>query len=651
MYEHLFSPIEIRGLELKNRVMIPGMVTKLSKDRYVTQELIDYHAARARGGLGLNFIEATSVHQPSASSLFLSIGSEEYVPGLKKLTDAIHAAGGKAGLQLWQGGLVASMLDPTAEAIIPSEVKMQVTVLADADAGNLVFPAAAVEKIHEVVAAFGQAAERAVRAGFDCVEIHVAHGYSTHVFLSPAFNQRTDEYGGSFENRARFTLECIEAIRRNIPKEMPLFMRVVAQDDYVENGLTVDDIIRFCNMAKGKGVDAVNVSRGNSFTAGMLESPPVDIPRGFNVDNAAKIKAGTGMVTIAVGRINDPDQAEEIIATNKADMVVMGRAHIADPEFCNKAMSGHPEDIVRCCGCNQGCNDIVATLEPRHITCLMNPAMGREREFAFTKTASPQKILIVGGGMAGLEASTILRAKGHHVTLIEASDHLGGQFLMAGAAPRKEEFAAGVNSRAGQARRAGVDIRLSTELTAGLLDSVKPDRVIIAVGAKPIVPNIPGVDGDQVYLFADVLNGNAKPSGRIAVLGGGLVGIETAEYLNERGCDVTIVEMMDEIAKDMGPMRKVVVMDILGKSGIQIMTGTKCLDIKPGAITVDKGGVTEDLPFDSVVLAVGSRPADFSEIAALCEKRGIPYSVAGDAKRVRKAIDAVAEAADIALSI
>ena len=191
---------------------------------------------------------------------------------------------------------------------------------------------------------------------------------STHVFLSPAANQRTDEYGGSFENRARYPLECIEAVRKNIPENMPLFIRVVAQDDLVENGLTRDDIIRFCNMAKEKGVDAVNVSRGNSFTSGHLESVPVDYPRGFNVENAAEIKKGTDMITIAVGRINDPKQAETIIAEGKADMVVMGRAHIADPQFCNKAMAGNDEAIVRCVGCNQGCNDIVATLEKRHIT-------------------------------------------------------------------------------------------------------------------------------------------------------------------------------------------------------------------------------------------------------------------------------------------
>lgn len=650
-YDHLFSPIQIRGLTLNNRVMMSGMVTKLAKDRYVTQELIDYHAARAKGGLGLNFIEATSVHQPSSPHLFLSIGSDEYIPGLKRLTDAIHAAGGKAGIQLWQGGLVASMLDPAAECVIPNEVKMQVTVLADADSGDLVFPAATVEKIHEVVAAFGDAARRAVEAGFDCVEIHAAHGYSNHVFLSPAFNQREDEYGGSLENRARYTLECIESIRRNIPAGMPVFMRVVARDDMVENGLTLEDIIAFCKMAKEKGVDAINVSRGNAFTSGMLESPPMDIPRGFNVENAAKIREGTGMITIAVGRINDPAQAEAIIAGNKADMVVMGRAHIADPEFCNKAMSGREEDIVRCCGCNQGCNDIVGTLEPRHITCIMNPAIGREKDFEFVPTDTPKKVLIIGGGIAGIEAAIILMERGHHVILLEASDHLGGQFLLAGEAPRKEEIKAAIIPRGAYAKKLGADIRLSTPFRAELMEEIQPDEVIIATGASPIIPNIPGAHDHNVTRFNDVLSGKVFPTGKVAVLGGGLVGIEVAEYLHERGSEVTIIEMQEEVGRDLGPMRKAAVMDIINKSDMKIWTGTTCLEIKNGTITVDKEGTEEVLPFDAVVLAAGSKSVVNDEVIQLCTVKRIPHHVIGDAKAVRNALDATAEAADLALSI
>lgn len=650
-YEHIFAPIQIRGLELKSRIMMSSMVTKLAKDRHVTQELIDYHVTRTKGGLTLNFLEAASVHQPSASSSFLSIGEDEYIPNLKKLTDAVHQAGGKIGIQLWQGGMVAPLLDPTAECCIPCSVSMNVTVLSDVDAPPLTFPGATIEKIREIVKCHGDAAARAVKAGFDVIEFHVGHGYSPHAFLSPAFNQRIDEYGGSFEKRARFPLECIEAIRANIPEDMPLFMRIVSKDDALENGLTLDDMISFCNMAKDRGVDVVNVSRGNSFTAGALESPPVDMPRGFNVENAAKIKEATGLTTVAVGRINDPDQAEAILASNKADMVVMSRAHLADPEFCNKIKEGRVDDIVRCVGCNQGCNDIVATTESNHITCLMNPAVCRERDFQLKKVSEPKKVLVVGGGVAGIEAADILNKQGHAVVLIDTSDRLGGQFVIAGRAPRKEEFIFAVESRGRQLARAGVDIRLNTAFNANVLQEIKPDEVIIAIGAEPIIPNIPGKNRANVVAFPEVLNGYIVPEGNIAVIGAGMVGLEVAEYLQTRGRQVTIIEMLEEVGKGLGAMRKSLVMPELEKEQVQILTLTKCLEIKENSVVVEQDGNQREIPIDSVVLAIGSISRDLMAITALCDAVGIPYHTVGDAKKVTRAMEAIADAADVAMKI
>ena len=528
---------------------------------------------------------------------------------------------------------------------------MAVTVVAGGDDGGVKFPAASKEKIHEVVKAFGKAARRAVEAGFDCVEVHVAHGYSCHVFLSPAFNQRTDEYGGSFENRARFALECIEEVRNNIPGEMPLFIRVVAQDDNLKDGLTVDDIIRFCKMAKEKGADAVNVSRGNSFTAGYMEGPSVDFPRGFNVANAAKIRKETGMTTIAVGRINDPQQADDIIAKGQADMVVMGRAHIADPEFCNKARSGNEDALVRCVGCNQGCNDIVASVEPGHITCLMNPAVGREKEFEYTVTKNPKKVLIAGGGIAGIEAAILLKERGHNPIIAEKAEGLGGQFLTAGQAPRKEEFKAAIENRSAYAAKIGVDIRTNTACTPELIEKERPDHVIIAAGANPIRLSIPGADGENVYQANDILNGKVQAKGTAAIIGGGLVGVEAAEYLSVRGHSVVIIEMLDEIAKDMGAMRKVMVMENLKKEKVSMYTSAKCLSIEDGKIIAEKDGSQIEIPCDSVIFAVGSRPADTSALQECCTKNHIPFDVVGDAKQVRRAMEAVADAADAVLKI
>lgn len=651
-FDHLSQPIKIRGMELKNRIMMSGMVTRLAEDGgFVSQELIDYHVARAEGGTGLNMVEATSVHAPSASKTFLAITDDEHIAGFKKLTDAIHQAGGKAGVQLWQGGLVATMLDPEAECVIPSEIKMPVAVLQGAEAKELVFPSATVEKIREVVKAFGEAANRAARAGFDCLEFHVAHGYSAHNFLSAGFNHRTDEYGGSFENRARFPLECIAEIRKNIPDGMPLVMRVVAQDDGVENGLTIEDIIEFCKMAKETGVDAVDVSRGNAFTSGVLESPPIDYPRAFNVGNAAKIRKGTGLITLTVGRINDPKLADDIIAEGKADMVVMGRALLADPEFCNKAFSGREDDIVRCVGCCQGCDDIVQTLGGPHITCMRNPAIGREKEFAITKAENSKRVLVAGGGMAGLEAAIILKKRGHSPILVEESDQLGGQLNLAGMAPRKSEMREAAVSRGHQALDSGVEVRLSTPITRSLLNEIDPEAVIISTGAAPIQLNIPGIGLPSVTDFVSVLTGKVLPAGKIAVIGGGLVGLEVAEYLAERHCEVTVLEMLDEVGKDLGPSRKACVMEAIGKDGVKTMVNTKCVEIGEHSVVVEKDGKKEAVDFDGVVIAVGSKPNDYREIKDYCEEKDIPYFIVGDAKKARRALNAIAEAAEIARAI
>lgn len=294
MYEKLFTPIRIKGLELKNRVILPAMGTKFAgKASYVTQQLIDYHVARVKGGCGLNIVEVCSVHTPSAPRGFLSISEDEYVPGLRSLTDAIHAEGGKAGLQLWQGSLAVGM-DQTAQILVASDMPV----------GNgITLPGITKEQIAEIAECYGKAAKRAVAAGFDCIEFHCAHNYLPHSFLSGGINHRTDEYGGSFENRSRFPLECIRSIKENIPEDMPLFMRIDAHDDYLEGGLTIEEVIEFCKLAKVAGVDVLDISRGNILSAGLkYEVPPIDIPKAFNIENAAKIRKATGMLTVGVGR-------------------------------------------------------------------------------------------------------------------------------------------------------------------------------------------------------------------------------------------------------------------------------------------------------------------------------------------------------------
>lgn len=644
-FNDLFSPIKIRGMEIRNRIEFPAMGTKMVKDeKVVTDQLINYHAARSLGGNGLNFTEVCSVYDKAAPKNFLALSDDKYIPGMKKLADAIHEGGAKAGVQLWLGGSAVLFGDQTSMVVVPSDFKVEGT--------DYVIKAASKEIINECIKAFGDAARRAVEAGYDTVEFHAGHNYTPHSFLSKAFNKRMDEYGGSLENRARFLLECIKSIRENIPEDMPLFMRIDAHDDCVEDGLTIEEVIQFCKWAKEAGVDVLDVSRGNFSSAAIkYEVPPVDVPRGFNVENAARIKKETGMITVAVGRINDPEQADEIIRSGKADMVVIGRAQLADPEFCNKAKNGNVDDIVRCVGCNQGCYDGFTNPDAPFITCMRNPALGREAEFVIKKTDNPKNVLIVGGGVAGLEAAIELKDRGHNPILCEASDSLGGQFVLAGAAPRKEEMKEAAIAMGEMAKRKGVEIKLSTPVNAEVIKDINPDEVIIAAGAEPIKLNVPGANLPHVTNSHDILAGKARVNGDIVVIGGGLVGLEVAEYLSGNVNKITVVEMLNEVAKDLGQLRKICVMESLYHEGIKTITEAKCVEIKEKSIVIDRNGVVEEVPCDSVIVAIGARSRNFESISDYCKENNIPYHVIGDAVRARRALNCIEEASEVARRI
>lgn len=641
MYEKLFEPITIRGMELKSRIILPAMGTKFSgKTSFVTDQLIDYHVARVKGGSTLNIVEVSSVHTPSAPRGFLSISEDAYIPGFQKLTDAIHKAGGKAGIQLWQGSICVGM-DQTAQILVASDMPM---------GPELTLPGMTKDQIHEVAECYGKAAKRAVTAGFDCIEFHCAHNYLPHSFLSGGINHRTDEYGGSLDNRARFPLEAIRAVRANMPEDMPLFMRIDAHDDYLDGGLTIEEVIAFCRMAKDAGVDVLDVSRGNVISAGnKYEVPPIDLPKGFNIDNAARIRKETGMLTIGVGRLNEPGIAEQVLKEEKADMVVMGRAQLADPEFVNKVKSGRTEDIDYCIGCDQGCLDGFADPDCPHITCLRNPAVGRERECAIVKTDKPETVLIAGGGIAGLQAAIVLKQRGHNPVLCEASGRLGGQFLTAGMAPRKEEMKQAVEAMAKKAERLGVDIRLNTCVTGSMIEEIKPHTVFNAIGAVPIIPGIPGVDKEFVVNSHDVLNGNVTISGNIVVIGGGLVGLETAEYLADKSCKVTVLEMLPKICMDMGAARKSCVMESIYTAGITAETGVTVKSIEDGRVCGEKEGTLTEFPCDYAVIAIGSRSRNSRELENAAYANGCGYITIGDAGMARRALNATREAMDAAL--
>lgn len=639
----LFQPITIQNMTIRNRVMLPGMTTRLCLDGgYVSDDMIAYYKAIAHGGCGLIVVEATSVHLPSAPKNFLRICSDEYIPGLKKLVDAIHEEGACISIQLWQGGLAAWATDPSLVSVVPSELEFR----------GHIMQGASKELIAEVVASYGEAARRAYEAGFDAVEFHCGHQYSPAHFLS-GFNKRTDEYGGCLENRARYPLECICAMRAKLPADFPIGMRVVAQDDYIENGNTLDDTITFINWASDAGLSFANISRGNKLTpAFRFEVPSMYTPKGFNLDNAAKIKAGVKIPIVGGGRVVDPEMAEAYVGDGRLDMVFVGRPQICDPQWCQKAKEGRLDDLIRCLSCNQGCLDHVQQAGgSKHITCVRNPIMGHNLERTIEKTEHPKKVVVIGGGMGGMEAALVLHERGHHEILLEASDHLGGQFLLAGRAPHKEGLEQAAVSRAEQITRAGVDVRLNTPATAELLDELAPDAVIVATGGVPIRLPVPGVNGDNVYSFVDVLDHKTSFTGDTVVIGGGLVGLECAFYLAQRGCKVSIVDMLPKIGAEISGGQMIDTMINIQAAGFTQVPNAKCVEITPEGVVVEIDGAQQLIAGKNVVLANGSRPADHKWIDDYCAEKSIPCHVIGDALSRRRVINAIEEAVDAARMI
>lgn len=650
-FEKLFSPIKIRELELKNRVVMSAMGTHESAEsedgKEVTDKLIAYHVARAKGGCGLNTVEVTSVDAASAPFGFLSIAEDKYIPGLRKLNDAVHEAGGKTCVQLWQGGLAVAS-DRTVQILLPNDMPMS---------AEYTVPGITEERLYSVIDAFQAAARRAVEAGFDCLEFHCAHNYLPHSMLSGGLNHRTDDWGGSFGNRKKFPLACIRAIRESMPEGMPLLMRVDCHDDMLEGGLTVEEVIEFCKDAKEAGVDLLNISRGNIMSAATVyEVAPVDIPKGFNVEDAARIRRETGMLTMPCGRINTPEYAEQILEEDKADLIVMARAQLADPDFCNKAREGRLNDIRYCIGCNQGCYDYfcAALYDPavKHITCMRNPALLEEEAWALKPGNASKKVLIIGGGIAGIEAALDLKKSGNEPVIYEKSGSLGGQFVLAGAAPGKADFRYAADKAVANVADQGIEVHLHTEVTPEMIEEIHPDGVIISAGSSPIVPEIPGSGSEIVIESHDLLAGREISGKTAVVIGGGLVGFECAQYLAARGIKVDILEMKHEVLTDLGQLRQITAQFALAEMPITVHTDTTCKTIEAGKVIAQKEEKEVSFEADLVVMAVGTKSVETEALQTACQKLGIPYWLIGDAKKAPgMALDAIHDAYHAVLEI
>ncbi|HBT47713.1 MAG TPA: NADH:flavin oxidoreductase [Peptococcaceae bacterium] len=635
----LGSPVKIGLLELKNRMVMAPMVTNYAyHDGSVTERLVAYHAERARGGVGMIIVEASYVH-PSGKGFpnQLGIYSDRLIPGLRRLVDAVHAHGAKIAVQLYHGGRQTRSAVTGQPIVAPSPIP-------DPTVGETPRELTR-EEIGELVEAFAAAALRAKRAGFDAVEIHGAHGYLLNQFLSPYSNKRRDEYGGPLENRMRFLLEVVRAVRRAVGAQYPLLYRLSA-DEKVPGGLTLEETRLFARRLEEEGIAALHVSAGVYETAFWIIQP-MYLPRGCLADLAQGIKSAVKIPVIGVGRINDPQVAEGILAAGKADLIAFGRELLTDPEMPCKAVEGRLDEVRRCIACCQAC--IHELFLDRAIGCTVNGRTGLEREFPLDRAPRPRRVLVVGGGPAGMEAARVAALRGHRVTLWEKRGELGGQLALAAAAPQKGEIAVFRQHLADQMAKLNIEVRLNTEATPEGIRRENPDVVIIATGARPAPLDIPGADGGNVISSWDVLGGRDGIGRRVAVIGGGLVGCEAAEYLARKGHEVTILEMLPQVASDIGPLVAPLLLGRLKDLGVKMLTEARVTAVDIGRVVYRRDGREEALEADTVVAAVGSQPED--TLAREMEGSGIDYFVIGDALKPRRITEAVYEAVRVAHQI
>ena len=639
---HLFSPIKIRSLELTNRVVMPPMGTNLGNpDGTVSEANLAYIKRRARGGAGLIITEISSVH-PSGSAIANELGSydDRFIPGLKKIADAVHAAGAKVALQLHHAGRESLYLLQQGKAVAPSPIPSLIFRLTPREITR--------EEIQEIIAAFGAAARRGIEAGFDAVEVHGAHGYLLTQFLSSLSNKRDDEYGGSLVNRSRFIIEVLQEVRKAVGPDFPVSLRL-SVEECIKDGYTFKDIRPILPNLVKAGADMLHASLGTHGSPGGITSAPPEYPAGFNVWRATKLKETVGLPVIAVGRFSDPSLANDVIARGEADLVAFGRQFLADPDFLIKAREGRPEDIRECLACNQGCIERLILGEGK-IRCALNPETGQEMIYPQGPAVVRRKVWIVGGGPGGLTAAYEAARLGHNVTLFEKDGETGGQLRFASKSPFKDHYGKWVSWLASQVKKMGVVVRTNTEVTEGMISERNPEVVILASGGERIKPGITGIDLPHVCNAWQVLNGAVPPGKHAVVIGGGLIGMETADYLCQKGTQVTLVEVLKR-----SPVLKItshgyMLHTRLKEARCRLLFNTTLKKIEESFVTALIEGREQILsPVDQVVIAVGLKPHD--ELKEILRARKIRHFIIGDALQPRRILEATEEGARAAWSL
>ena len=645
-YPHLFSPIKIGKQVVKNRIFMPPLSTNLGNKGYVTDELIEHYRARAKGGVGLFVtevvtIEPTYVYLPGDMSIY----DDSFIEGWKELAAAVHEYGAKILPQLFHPAYMAFPIPGTPRLIAPSNVGPYYAKEAPRPVTK--------EELKVIIEQFADAAQRVQKSGADGVEIHAAHAHGLlGGFLSPQYNKRTDEYGGNIDARLKLTLEVIEAIRKRCGEEFIIDVRI-SGDEYSDGGLNINDMIYVSKQLENHGVDMIHVSGGTTIARGS-SIPAAGTKMGSHSQLSAKIKKYVSIPVTTVGRIIEPWIAEELIANGMADACMIGRANLCDPEFSNKAKAGKPEDIRPCIGCLRCLNGIMFG---KPIACTMNPSFSLENEDTILPADIKKKILVVGGGPAGMEAAYIAKKRGHDVVLCEKDSELGGALKVACVPIGKQDLCQVIKWMRHRLEKENVNIQTNTNVTLELLKTKFKDyEVIASTGAKPLIINA-FTQFKQWMSADDVLAGRAFPGRKIVIIGGGSVGCETADYLapliNDRfprNRDVTIIEMAQEVMmNESGPGRSLLVQRMI-KKGVKILVNTKVAAVEKDKIKYLQNGVEGVIDdADTLIFACGYQTD--SAFENMLKELKMSYHLIGDAHQVGNIKDAIGEAYRLARDI
>lgn len=656
MKDPLFEPIKINNLEIKNRFYMPAMHLGMASEFEVTDQIVNFYAERARGGVGMISVGYCTIDELSGNTQNIGAHKDEFIPGLTRLAATVKKHGARAAAQLNHAGRYnMSFFLGGKQPVAPSPIASRMTRETPREMTS--------DDIRQTISAFAEAAGRVKRAGFDAVEVLSGTGYLISEFLSPLTNQRKDEYGGSLENRMRYGLEVMCAVREKVGRDFPLIVRMNG-NDFMPGGQGRTELQEYAKALVDHGVDALCINVG--WHEARVPQIVSFVPRGVFAYQARGIKDKVDVPVIASHRINDPAVARKLIADGMCDMVAMGRSLIADPYLPEKTRKGKEDEIVHCIACAQGCFDHL--FELKSVECMCNPKAGHEAEMKTRKVKKPKKVMVIGGGPAGMSAALAARERGHSVTIYEEGDRLGGQLHLASSPPGREEFLELAKDLETQVKVAGVRVVLKKKVDARAIGRVKPDAIILATGATPISPAIPGIDQPHVVQAWDVLQDKVLAGKKVVVIGGGAVGVETAMFLAAKGTlsgdalkfllvnkaedpavlyelasrgtkQVILIEMVDKVGKDIGRSTRWGMLQDMTRFGIQTDVHTRALEITKTGVKVERNGDVEEIPADTVVIAAGAKP--FNPLKTVIEEKGIPYKVVGDAQEVGLAFHAV----------